>query len=89
MADAEARRLAAVLDSPGPGLLVLPMFAPRMAHVTGFSLSRAKDRAGFVRADIQFLDAAAAPGFAPGLTFNAAISAFDGLTISITASVQA
>lgn len=64
-ADAEALALTAVLDAPGPGVLVLPMEAPRLASVLEWRRVRERDRNGHVAFEVAFHEAAVAtPGFA-------------------------
>lgn len=65
-ADGQARGFQRALQAKGPGTLVLPMGGPVLVVVPSWSQSRAKDRAGYVAFDIEFLSAGlAAPLFAP------------------------
>jgi len=64
-ADAEALMLTAALDAPGPGLLVLPMEAARLASVLEWRRMRERDRNGHVAFEVAFHEAAvSAPAFA-------------------------
>ncbi|MBB4952767.1 prophage DNA circulation protein [Agrobacterium vitis] len=46
--DVTANLLATACLAPGPGLLVLPMDAPRLCYVEDFTRSRSRDRRGYV-----------------------------------------
>lgn len=64
-ADGEALGLTAVLDAPGPGVLVLPMEAPRLASVLDWRRMRERDRNGHIAFEVAFHEAAVtSPGFA-------------------------
>ena len=55
-ADRAALALVAALDAKGPALLALPMLPAMRARVQSWRVSRARDRAGFVGVDIEFVE---------------------------------
>lgn len=69
LADFRSHALVAALMLPGPGLLVLPIDGPLMAHVVedGIRRSRSKDRNGYIAVDLGFIVAGAAGGPVLGL----------------------
>lgn len=64
---ATAEALAAILDAPGPGLLVLPLGVAGLAHVEDFGRAFFKDRLGYIAFDITFVMAGSASVPAIGL----------------------
>jgi prophage DNA circulation protein len=57
LADFKSHALVAALMMPGPGMLVLPIDGPMMAHVVedGIRRARSKDRNGYIAMDLGFI----------------------------------
>ncbi len=83
-ADGRAHRLAAALDTAGPGMLVLPIDPGQMVHILEWRRMRERDRNGFVAID--FRAAAALPASVSGLTIGDVGAAFStGLALATSA----
>lgn len=69
VADFQSHGLVAALMMPGPGMLVLPIDGPVMAHVVedGIRRARSKDRNGYIAVDLGFIVAGAADGAGLGI----------------------
>ncbi|VTZ52477.1 putative Mu-like prophage DNA circulation protein [Methylocella tundrae] len=57
--DADAMAFRAALDTPGPGVLVLPIEGPLSAHLRAYDRAYAKDRMGLVAFTLDFVRAGA------------------------------
>lgn len=80
-ADADMAALLQVCSTSGPGLLVLPMFAPTLVRCTNCSPSAEKTKLGYVSFDLDFIEAGSDGAVFPALPLGdrIAASALDAL----------
>lgn len=84
-ADAEGLALEAACDGDGPGMLVLPMDAGRLAYCEGCRRSRHKDKNGYIAYDMSFISAGGS-GAAAGSGLSILRGVFSG---GLTAAASA
>lgn len=85
--DADATVFRAALDTPGPGVLVLPIEGPLSAHLRAYDRAYAKDRMGLVAFTLDFVRAGAMSPLTSVLMLAQLVyDAVDSLGASIAAS---
>jgi prophage DNA circulation protein len=85
-ADTHAIALAAVLDSQGPGALVIPMLGPVQAHCEDFKRHFKKDELGRIGFDVKFVrDGNATPLVSVPLLGQNVFDAADGMASALAA----
>lgn len=82
LADAEIMALMRLFESAGPGLLILPMQAPVMVHLTDYNMDRSKRINGFIPCRTQFIHVGSGVK-SSGFSFNAGLSGLRTLGKSI------